>query len=70
MGRAYVLTTASKAGTTGGTFADALSANTGDSLTVANYGGDPSISAARVTEAWAIDSTSVASERSSRRILA
>jgi hypothetical protein len=60
MGYACVLTSASKAGTTGGTFADALVANTGDTLAVANYGGDPSISHARVLEAWAIDSTSVA----------
>lgn len=58
MPRAFVLTSASKAGTTGGTFADALTANTGDSLAVANYGGDASVSGARVTEAWAIDSTS------------
>lgn len=58
MGRAYVLTSASKASTTGGTFADSLSANTGDSLAVANYGGDPSQSQAQITEMWAIDSTS------------
>jgi hypothetical protein len=58
MGRALVLKTASKAGTAGGTFADALAANTGDVLGVANYGGDPSVSAARITEMWAIDSTS------------
>lgn len=53
---ALILTTASKANLTGGTFADSLSANSGDSLTVANYltGG------ARVCEAWGIDSDSVA----------
>lgn len=60
MGHAFVLTSASKAGTTGGTFADTLTANTGDTLNVANYGGDPSVSAARITEMWGIDSTSVA----------
>lgn len=53
---AVQLTTASKAGTTGGTFADSLSAATGDSLSVATYpnGG------ARVFAAWGIDSDSVA----------
>ena len=60
MGRAFVLTTASKAGTSGGTFADSLSANTGDSLAVANYGGDPAISGARITEMWGVDSDSAA----------
>ena len=60
MGHAVVLNTASKANTTGGTFADSLAANTGDSLAVANYGGDSSQSRARVLEAWAIDSDSVA----------
>lgn len=50
-----VLTTASKANITGGTFADSLSANTNDSLSVASYvsGG------ARIVAAWAIDSDSV-----------
>jgi len=53
---AQVLTVASKANTTGGTFADALTANAGDSLSVANFdsGG------ARVLEAWATDDTSAA----------
>jgi hypothetical protein len=55
MGRALVLTTASKAGTTGGTFADTLTANSGDSLAVANY----SDGEANVLELWGNDSTSV-----------
>lgn len=52
---AQVLTTASKASLTGGTFADTLTANSGDSLAVANYdsGG------ARLVEAWGMDDTSV-----------
>jgi hypothetical protein len=54
--RALVLTTASKANTTGGTFADSLTANSGDSLSVANYG----TGGARIIEAWGIDSDSVA----------
>jgi hypothetical protein len=53
---AQVLTTASKANTTGGTFADSLTANSGDSLSVANF----DTGGARVLEAWAIDSDSVA----------
>src|SRR6266566_6272844 len=56
MPRALVLTTASKANTAGGTFADNLAANTGDSLGVANYG----TGSARVLEMWGIDSDSVA----------
>lgn len=56
MPRAVVLTSASKAGTTGGTFADTLSANAGDSLAVANY----NTGGARIIEAWGMDSTSVA----------
>jgi len=56
MGHAIVLNSASKANTTGGTFADNLSANSGDSLTVANF---PSGSA-RILEMWGIDSDSVA----------
>jgi hypothetical protein len=52
---AQVLTTASKANLTGGAFADALTANSGDSLSVANYGAG----SARVLEAWAIDNASV-----------
>lgn len=50
------LTTASKANLTGGTFADSLSANSGDSLSVANYGQG----GARIIEMWGIDSDSVA----------
>lgn len=56
MGYANVLTSASKANLTGGTFADNLSANTGDSLAVANYGQG----SARILEMWGIDSDSVA----------
>lgn len=53
---ALILNTASKANTTGGTFADSLTANSGDSLQVGNYdsGG------ARVVSAWGNDSDSVA----------
>ena len=56
MPHALVLTTASKANTTGGTFADTLTANSGDSLAVSNFvnGG------AKVVKAWGIDSDSVA----------
>lgn len=52
MPHALILNTASKATTTGGTFADTLTANSGDSLAVANYdsGG------ARILEAWGMDS--------------
>jgi hypothetical protein len=50
-----VLTTASKANLTGGTFADSLTANSGDSLSVANY----TSGGARIVAAWAIDSDSV-----------
>lgn len=59
MPRAVVLNTASKASLTGGAFADTLTINTGDSLAVANFdsGG------ARILEAWAIDSVSVAEMR-------
>lgn len=53
---AVVLTTCSKAGTTGGTFADTLVANTGDSLAVANFNNG----GASILEAWGMDSTSVA----------
>jgi len=55
MGYALVLNSASKANITGGTFADSLSANTGDSLAVPNFvnGG------ARITHMWGIDSDSV-----------
>lgn len=55
MGYARILTTASKANTTGGTFADSLTANANDSLTVQQFtqGG------ARIVMLWAIDSDAV-----------
>jgi hypothetical protein len=56
MGRALVLSTASKAATTGGTFADSLTANSGDSLAVANFANGQ----AWIREMWGIDSDSVA----------
>ena len=56
MPHAIVLTTASKANTTGGTFADTLTANAGDALAVANFGDG----GARILEMWGIDTTSVA----------
>jgi len=56
MGKAFVLNTASKANTTGGTFADSLTANSGDSLSVANFDNG----SAKIVEMWAIDSDSVA----------
>jgi hypothetical protein len=54
--RAVVLNTASKASTTGGTFADTLTANSGDSLAIPNLqsGGG------RIMRMWGIDSASVA----------
>ena len=55
MGRALVLTTASKANTTGGTFADTLTANAQDSLAVANFNDGQ----ANLLEFWGNDSTSV-----------
>ena len=55
MGRALVLTSASKATTTGGTFADTLTANSGDSLSVANF----NTGEANFIEMWGNDSTSV-----------
>ena len=56
MPHALVLNTASKAATTGGTFADTLTANSGDTLAIANFvnGG------ARIVKMWGIDSDSVA----------
>ncbi len=56
MPHALVLNSASKATTTGGTFADTLTANSGDTLSVANFvnGG------ARIVRAWGIDSDAVA----------
>jgi hypothetical protein len=56
MGRAVILTTASKAGTTGGTFADSLTANTGDSLAVANFQDGN----AKILNWWGMDAVSVA----------
>jgi hypothetical protein len=56
MGRALVLTTAAKAGTTGGTFADNLTAQGTDSLAVPYFGNGQ----AKIVDMWAIDSTSVA----------
>lgn len=53
---AQILTTASVADSAGGTFADALVANQGDSTNVANFGQG----GARILEAWAIDSAHVA----------
>lgn len=55
MPHALVLNTASKANTTGGTFADTLTANSGDSLSISNFtnGG------ARIVSMWGIDSDSV-----------
>jgi hypothetical protein len=55
MGRALVLTTAAKANTTGGTFADTLTAQGTDSLAVANFNDGQ----ANLTEMWGNDSTSV-----------
>ena len=56
MPRAVVLNTASKANTTGGTFADTLSANSGDSLTIPNLQSGKG----RILRMWGIDSDSVA----------
>lgn len=53
---AQVLTTASVASATGGTFADTLAAVSGDSLAVANFGNG----SARIIEAWGEDSAHVA----------
>lgn len=55
MPRAVVLTSASKANTTGGTFADSLSANANDALAVANF----NTGEATFLELWGNDSTSV-----------
>lgn len=67
MGYAQVLTTASVASTTGGTFADSLVANSAgggaDTLAVANFNGDnatPGATGAKILEAWGIDSLHVA----------
>jgi hypothetical protein len=60
MGRALVLNSAGKLNTTGGTFADTLSAVSPDSLSVANYDAPADKSGARVLEMWGMDSASVA----------
>lgn len=56
MPRAIVLNTASKAGTTGGTFADTLTANSGDSLTIPNLQNGQG----KIINMWGTDSDSVA----------
>lgn len=58
---AQIWTSASIASTAGGTFADSLTANTGDSIAVANYGNanGPNGSGARILEAWGIDDAHV-----------
>jgi hypothetical protein len=53
---AQILSSASKAGLSGGAFADTLTVNTGDSLSVANFNNG----GARVLNAWGIDSDSIA----------
>ena len=55
MPRAVVLNTASKAGTTGGTFADTLTANSGDSLTIPNLQSGQG----RILRMWGNDADSV-----------
>ena len=54
MPRAIVLNTASKAGTTGGTFADTLTANSGDSLAIPNLQSGQG----KIIRMWGIDSDS------------
>src|SRR5579859_7878047 len=54
MPHAVVLNTASKAGTTGGTFADTLTANSLDSLAIPFFNGK-----GRIFKMWGIDSDSV-----------
>jgi hypothetical protein len=56
MPRAVVLNTASKSSTTGGTFADTLTANSGDSLTIPNLQSGQG----KIVSMWGIDSASVA----------
>lgn len=56
MPRAVVLNTASKASTTGGTFADTLTANSGDTLTIPNL----QTGQGKIISMWGIDSASVA----------
>lgn len=56
MPRAVVLNSASKANTTGGSFADTLTANSGDTLTIPNL----QTGQGRILRMWGIDSDSVA----------
>ena len=56
MPQALILNTASKAGTTGGTFADTLSANSGDSLSIPLTGDNENY----IHSMWGIDSDSIA----------
>ena len=56
MPRAIVLNTASKSSTTGGTFADTLTANSGDTLTIPNL----QTGQGKIMSMWGIDSASVA----------
>src|SRR5438477_6719999 len=56
MPRAVVLNTASKANCGGGTFADTLTANSGDSLSIPNLQSGKG----RIIRMWGMDSTSVA----------
>jgi hypothetical protein len=58
MPRAIVLNTASKANTTGGTFADVLTANSGDSLAIPNLQSGQG----KVLNMWGTDSDSVAED--------
>lgn len=53
---AIILNTASKANTTGGTFADTLTANSGDSLAINNF----TNGSAQIFQMWGIDSDAVA----------
>src|SRR5437867_934679 len=56
MPRAVVLNTASKASASGGTFADTLTANSGDTLTIPNL----QSAKGRILRMWGIDSATVA----------
>ena len=56
MPQALILNTASKAGTTGGTFADTLSANSGDSLSIPLTADNENY----IHSMWGIDSDSIA----------
>jgi len=63
MPRAIVLNSASIVAATGGTWGDTFAILSGDSFSVANYGGPDSASGARILEAWGTDSDSVAEIR-------